>query len=1346
MKVIFKFASSFLLIWLLSPTTIHAQGGFTCHTLNNRNGLSHNSVTCFRQDSEGLMWVGTWDGLNLFDSDIFRIWRYDPEDPNTISNNIIRDIQEQRPGIIWVATDYGINRIDVRKNEVKRFFPGHERRNPSIENSFHISVSPDGHVFCSVIGWGLAWYDEASDRMMAVNIPESNTSAITDITCVGNGRLLIRTAEGSTAIVCYSFPEQDRIDIISKTDLLTEEVIITSFPCKTSVFLLSEDGDVYRYGADIQDTRHMGNIGEGNRITSLTEEDDSHVIVSINGTRTYRYDITSWKYENIPHFNDKSIICLYKGTQDILWAGTDGQGIIAAYEDSFIMGKTLNKDLFKAERGAVRSFCADRDRLYIGTKGNGIAMLKDGKAERFYDTSCGLSNNSVFKLARISSGDILIGHDGHGLDMISSIDGSISHIAPLLESFGSVYDILEDSRNGYIWLCTSGYGLIRLRLERSASGSYRIIEQKSYINDDRDISTISSNVAFTIQPEGTQGLWIGTRGGGLEHFDIYTEKFTHHTTKTDGGYHISSDDILSLFISRDSTLWIGTGYGLNRLTAISGDACTFDHLTVKDGLQDNTIHGIVEDSAGNLWLSTNKGLSQFNPSSRKFTSYYNDEALQNNEFSDGAYYRHGDNIYFGGPDGFNSFNPSWLRTRGYSPKIIMRELVMSNSGRSIPLVKGERITLKHNENFFEIGFSALEFIDNGNCEFAWSLDNFSSQWTYTPDRSASFTNVPPGTYRFTVRCTNGDKVWNSSDEWVEIRIMRPWWNTILAYIVYIIAFCIVIYLIYKAKTTRIRQQHSLEMESLNKKKMEETYEAKLRFFTNIAHEFMTPLTLICGPIEQIRDSNLHLPGKVEKYLDVIYGNAERMRRLIQELIDFRRIDTGNERFIFSKVNVSDLLTTILDNFSEMRSYKQISLEVGIEGKDSMIISDQSAMEKILFNLISNAHKYTPVGGWVNISISDIDDGMMIRVKNSGKGINPEGLEKVFDRFAILDSYEEKASKGKVIRNGIGMALVRSLTDQLGGRISVESEQGQWAEFTLWMPHRDPECINTDSIRPGQTDLSPITEEDLALLSVENDKSEKATIMIVDDEQQIRDLIADILHTSYKVIQAADGIEAIEMLKHNHPDLIITDLNMPNMNGKQLLEYIKDNELTRHIPVIFLAFKNNVNDEIEALEMGGEGFIAKPFSTRHIHAIVGQVLRNRLMLKNYYNSAISSSDVYDGNVISNSEKHFITQLTQYIEEHITDENLSLDLICDNMAVSRIQLYRKITDLTSKTPSEFIRSVKLKRAEKLLRTTDLTVQEIMFRSGFNNKSYFYREFSARFHVSPKEFRKKISESNQ
>lgn len=1333
-----------LLLAAVAYAAPHCRAAVKCNVLSNADGLSNSSVNCIRQDSSMMMWFGTWDGLNVYDGHAFRTYKFAPDDNNTISNNVIRNIAEESRGVIWVATDNGINRIDIAAERIERFYPGYERSGPTAENVFSVAAAPDGQVFCSATGWGIACYDGRQGSLAALNVPQFNSSGVRAVYSAASGQLLLHTLRGEVVRIDYRVPEARIPEVLQSEELFPVGSVVSVFESAGTIYLAGTDGTIHRYDPSERSAVPLVTLpARTGSVRAITQYGSGRLIVATASAGIFLCEVAAGTFTPLAGVPDINILSLCCGSQDILWIGSDGQGVIGLYDDEIAFDKTSNKELFAARSCPVRAFCRSaRGDLYIGTKGNGIRVRHaDGSLGETYDTSDGLGNNFVYALAEGFADDMFIGHDGAGLDVLSIRTGLVSTIRPQPGSyFGSVYAIYRDPADSCLWLGTSGYGLVGLELEMQ-DGRYVVRRQRIYANDKDDETSLGNNTIFSIAPALGGKLWVGTRGGGLNLFDPATERFTHYTTSS-GPYPISSNDILSLYVGRDSTLWIGTSYGLNRLDTQNGQGA-FRWYIEKDGLPNNTIHGILEDDEGHLWISTNKGLAKLNPATDAIVSYYNNEELQSNEFSDGAYYRAPDGkMYFGGVDGYNGFDPKAIRVRNYAPPILFTGFSIKQ--RPVADFRpGEPIVLAHGDNFFSIRFSALEFIRNENCEYAYILKGFNDEWVHAgTDHTASFTNVPPGTYEFSVRCTNGDKIWSQYAASFPIRVRPPWWTTGWAWTGYVLLLLGALYVVWFIVNERIEQRRQLLMETMSRQQQSDNYEAKLRFFTSIAHEFCTPLTLIYGSGEQLLDK-YHLSADVERHVRIVKNNASRMQRLIGELMEFRRVDTRHYTPSYAEVNISELLWSVVDNFAEVNGQRRIDLKLDFPPEELKIVSDPGALGKILNNLVSNAYKYTPSDGYIEIALRQADGRTTVSVTNSGKGIKPEHIGKVFNRFEILDSFERSAHEGRIMRNGIGLSLAQSLAGVLDGNISVSSSPGEYTTFTVSLPvlgrDRIDDAPQQVVFEQPKSDESDESDSEAAPLRRQGEPS-GLTVLVVDDERQIRDLIREILDGEYTVLEAADGEEAIELLKHRRPDLIISDITMPRLDGLGLLKYLKENEITKHIPFVFLTFKNGVEHEIHGYEMGGEAYIYKPFHPRHLLAVVHRILNDRRSLKDYYNSAISTADVWEGNTVDADAKKFIVQLTSLIEENITDENLSLNFLCDKMFVSRMGLYRKITQITQMTPSEFIRSVKLRHATHLLKTTNMTIQEIMFCSGFNNKSYFYREFARVYGMSPREMREK------
>ncbi len=600
-----------------------------------------------------------------------------------------------------------------------------------------------------------------------------------------------------------------------------------------------------------------------------------------------------------------------------------------------------------------------------------------------------------------------------------------------------------------------------------------------------------------------------------------------------------------------------------------------------------------------------------------------------------------------------------------------------------------------------------------------------------------FTNVPPGKYIFKVKGTNGDKLINPEPASVRIVIRRPWWSTGWAYALYAVLICLSAWLIYIVFKTRERRRMEAEKAETAKRQQQETYEAKLNFFTNIAHEFGTPLTLISGSCGHLAaDASLKMDDK--KYLAIIQNSAGRMHRLIQELMDFRKVESGHRPMQHSLLCVNEMLVSIIDNFSEIAEEKNIRFESEIPSGKIVLVTDPDAFEKIVSNLLSNAFKYTPESGSIQLRLSGSDTGITIDIRNTGKGIKPEQIGTVFNRFSILDNLERQATKGRIFQNGIGLSLALDLSKALGGDIVVASVPNDYTMFSFLHPYLSKDLIAGKDLAGDKKQMLEEMTDSAEDEQNQHVSQQRQQILVVDDDREIRSMIKSIFCDRLDVLEASDGVEALEIFKETLVDLVITDMEMPRMDGAELARFIKSNELTKHIPIVFLTFKDDIEMRINSSELGGEAFIPKPFYPKYLKSVVYRILSDRNTLKDYYSSVRSSTDIYKDKAVNVEDKRFMLKITDLVEKNLTDEHLSPSFLSESLNISKVQLYRKMKEISDVTPGEFIRNVKIEHAASLLLSTELTVLEVMYDSGFNNKSYFFREFSKKYNCTPKAYR--------
>jgi signal transduction histidine kinase/DNA-binding NarL/FixJ family response regulator len=616
----------------------------------------------------------------------------------------------------------------------------------------------------------------------------------------------------------------------------------------------------------------------------------------------------------------------------------------------------------------------------------------------------------------------------------------------------------------------------------------------------------------------------------------------------------------------------------------------------------------------------------------------------------------------------------------------------------------------------------------------------------TPLNEAQFTNIPPGNYLLKVRYNDGITDYENRTQNLRIVILPPWYASLIARIIYVLSTVGALILMYLYLKDKYKKKKKMIAKELDEKYKEEMYEGKLRFFTNITHELCTPLTLIYVPCERIL-SHDGSDSFVKKYTRIIKSNTERLNSLIQEVIDFRRMETGNKKILIQPLNISSLLFDMKDAFNELSEQNNIDFNVQVV-PDIIWNTDYSCFTKILNNLISNAFKYTPSGGEITVSTSMDNDTLHLKVYNTGKGICKEDIPSIFNRYSVLDNIRENTIKGLSSRNGLGLAICHSMTELLRGKIEVESELNRYARFIVSLPFLEQNGKDTDNmLRRTPEDLRNRTysKEEEEEAGIENEdscddrKKHNVRILVIDDNRELLWMIKEILSDEYTVITATDGKIGLQQLQLSTPDLIITDIIMPDMDGISLIRKLKENQYTTHIPIIILSAKNAIDEQIEGIESGSDVYIPKPFDAQYLKTVIKHLIKNRENLQQYYNSSASAYDFSKGQLMHKEDRDFLQTAIRIIDDNIDNSDFLPDNLASGLQISVRNLYRKFKDLNQPSPKDFIKKQRIIYAAKLLLTTTQTIQEIMYKTGFTNRSHFYKEF-AKYHnnQTPKEYR--------
>ncbi|MBE0538542.1 MAG: response regulator, partial [Ignavibacterium sp.] len=991
----------------------------------------------------------------------------------------------------------------------------------------------------------------------------------------------------------------------------------------------------------------------------------------------------------------------------IVWIGTELNGLDRLDMESGVFKNYLHNpnDKYSLASNGISDIKEDRDgNLWIVTDGTGFCKF-ERKSNRFIryqnnpHNSSSLPNDQVSVLIEEKYGDLLIGTFGSGL----------------------------------------------LKFDKKKNTFARII----YNPDEPDDMTATG--VYMLNEDNNGNIWIGTYSNGLFVYNIKSGKSKWYYNIPGKAESLSDNIVSSITFSRDGSIWIGTSNGLNKFDIASEK---FERITESDGLPNNTIYGLLEDKNGNLWISTSKGLSMYNPKSKSFRNYSRADGLQSEEFNQWACCKGKTHLYFGGINGFNVFNPDELTDSEYKPPLIFTDLLLFNKRVPVGFDKKlnravmnksiddlEKLDLLYEDNVLSFEFVAIDFESPNQIVYAYKMMGFENQWIYTNSdkRFATYTNLDPGEYTFIVKNTNSDGMWNEPGRSIAIIIHPPWWKTGWAYSAYGLVALVLLYSVRRYDLKRQRLKHQLELEHEHAEKLEEVDRIKSRFFANISHEFRTPLTLILGPAEQILSFN---PSEViKKNIIMIKKNAHNMLNLINQLLDLSKIDSGRLLLKASKHNIVPFLKGMVMSFESLANIKSIKLRLDIKTEEVMVYFDREKIETILKNLLSNAFKFTPDGNEITVSILEINNSSIeIKIRDTGIGIAEKHLTKIFDRFYQVNDAHTREHEG----TGIGLSLVKELVELHYGTVSVDSKIGEWTEFKITLPlgskHlSSDEIIDADDqlfIEKVLIDKSEFVKAADHKTRLENLPTDKNIILIVEDNNDVRNFIMDSLGDNYHFEEAENGDEGIKKAEAIIPDLIISDIMMPKMDGYDMTRLLKTDQKTSHIPIILLTAKSEPENKLEGLETGADDYLTKPFDSRELHIRIDNLIKLRKKLQEIYGPDNLTPLPIAKLKLKRIDIQFMERILKVIHEHISEEEFSIESIGNEIGMSRSQMFRKIKALTGKSCSVYLRSVRLAKAKNMLQNHEANISEIAYSVGFGSPSYFAHCFKEEYGYAPSE----------
>lgn len=1323
--------------------TLFTLSAWNIRQISNNEGLSNSAVLSIYQDSEGLMWFGTCDGLNMFDGSNVQL--YKSSDKNNLSGNLIEDMLENENGVLWLQTNYGINRIEMQSKIVNyySYFIGKTFLRKTKDN--YMLILKDDNV--------LYYYHSSTDQINKTPLPDVKFADLHTCLVDANNRLKLFFRNGMVKTYALQLDAKGVLSLQYKGGMQLHGPVLYGFTEDNSYYYVDALFNFYEYDTTRQTNKFIRNIKDllltkGDISSVIRYKNDYFIGFKTNGVvRLIHRQQRAGKYDMEVLPVNSGVFCIYKDHfQDVIWIGTDGQGVFLLYDSPYVIKSyPFNNILYKIEK-PVRSLIIDRENtLWVGTKGDGIlkvprfdyTALSGKKTEHIRAGQSALSNNSVYAFAESSRKVLWIGHED-GIDYYSYSNRSINRLK--LEYKGKTLKYIHsicEVNDTTLWLASVGMGIIGARISGPEGRPVLTNVRQITLGEGKE----NFNHFFTNYADGEHTILYGNRGHGLCRLNTKTYEVSSQLFGNDASNQLLND-VFSIFKDKKGNIWCGTSFGLVKYVPATQKIKVFNE---QKGFPNNTIHGILEDPENNLWLSTNQGLVRFDTKKEIIQAYGVQNGLKVTEFSDGAYYKdqHTGNLLFGGISGFVTVEATDYHPHAYTPDVVFNGLnIFGQEYNLFDFCETEHdqtvLNLNYNQNFFTLSYTANDYIDGNNYNYYYQLSGQNEQWIDNKNRkTVSFTNIAPQEYTLQVKYVNKITGYESPVYSMIINIRPPWYRSALAYTLYVLLVmsAIVLTVMFLIRKSKKKRQEALER--IHQQHQVEVHESKLRFFTNIAHEFCTPLTLIYGPCNRILSYSAS-DRFVKENTRVIQRNAERLNTLIQELIEFRRIETENRKPQIEEVPVSQLSYDIIRSFSEIMDSKGFRFEHQIQ-PDLVWNTDKSFIYTVVTNLLSNALKYTNYAGTIRMKAEVKNDRLEITISNTGKGIRKEDYDHVFDRYTILDNFENKEDKS-IMRNGLGLAISYNLVKLLKGEIAIESELNINTSFIIRVPqneltkHTESNYQLPPAIIPQESagSLMELPEYPVSL--------NKQTIFIIDDDIEILWLICEIFKEQYNVVPFNTISSIDELLKNVYPDIIISDIMMSGMDGISIVKQIKANKPTSHIPLILISAKHDVEEQIKGVDAGAELYITKPFNIDFLKVTVSRLIKQKENLKDYFSSPLSAFDLLAGKKIHKEDKEFLEKVLMVINEHLKSKELSAAFIASELNTSTRQLYRKISELGETSLSDMIKECKLHVAKNLLLNTQMTIDEIAYNSGFSNRATFYNVFAAKYNTTPKEYRKK------